>query len=1779
MHVQSKPIMLVSRCALGAAVILAALAAATAHAATYTWDPSKNHTGSDAGANPGTGTVDWATGTSDIAWTATSGTDTAFFGAGGTGSYIVGLQNSTFNVGGLAFNSGNYTVNVNFGAGALGLNLPSVPVTVNASATAYLQGVLTGTGGLNMMGPGLLSLGSSSGNGSNNFTGNVIISGGTVADVIYNFGSATAGQSGLGNPTTAGRTVTINGGVLQFGAQNNNAAGATSATAIPAFAIIINSGGNVIAASTKYNILGPVALGGGTLTTLAGDSGDSTQSFYFGGGSVSVTAPSTIVAGAIASFNGISLATATSFNVTSNSGGTDLSVGVGLTNGSSKEGGGVASLFKTGPGLMLLSTTDSYTGGTTINQGTLEFSIPKGMPSTGAVSVASSAVLAVAVGGSGYSLTGSGSGTLPGLIGGTGGQGAAVTWNAGALLGIDTANASAIYAGNITSGPSGLVKLGANALTLTGSNTYAGSTTISAGTLQQGAAGAVPATSVVLNGGATAGVLDLGGYDLGINTLNGSGGAVLGQVVNSTGANTLNVGQNNASSTFAGILADGGGVLALRKSGTGAFLLTGPNTHSGATTINAGALRLGPGGSLGNTAVSVNGGTFGLSYNTSGNTVAGGASLALASGAVLDLTDGFTNALNFTSGGTLAGATLKFELGSGTANSDQLDFTGVASMSGTNYINVAALSSSPALGNYTLINAPGGGLNTNFSLSNPILVVSGTTFSLSLNSSTPTAEVLTVANFVSSGGTWASINSLGGAWDTPSNWQGNTVPSSGTLTFPGSGGVATVPVSLTQLEPADGLLLGDGVNSTAYQFSGGTINLGANTVNSTIGVLSGSHTISSAMQLNGNLAVSASVGGSLYALGSISEAVPGSNRTLSLAGAGTLVLGASNSYSGGTTVNSGTLQQAAAGAVPTGNLTLNGGATAGVLDLGGYDLGVNTLSGSGGAVLGQIINSSGSNTLTVGLDNSSSTFAGTLANGSGGVLGLRKAGTGLLLLTGPNTHSGATTINSGALRLGPGGSLGNTAVSVASSATLGQSNNSSGNSVTGGASLSLNSGATLDMIDGYTNTLNFTSGGTLAGATLDFELGSSLNTSDRLAFTSGVLTPSNTNTINVAAALGVSSLISGDYTLITAASGLNSGFSLSSTTLAVNGHSYSLGLGDSSGTAEVLTITSVVNGGTWASINSSGGTWGTGSNWTSGDVPTYGTLTFPGSAGVSTVPVTLTASRPADALVLGDGVNSTGYQFSGGTINMGVTAGTSTITARSGSHTISSTMLLNGNLSVTASAGAALQVLGSINQTVPSGLRLAGAGTLALGAANTYTGATTVNGGTLTLAHAQAVQNSTVTVNASGGALGFAAGITQPTLGGLTGNGTINLATAASEPVALTVGNNAQSTTYSGTLSGAGGLTKVGAGVLTLASPVNSSYSGPTIIAGGKLTLGSFNVPSSTIGANFYSATGTDNVTGLAGVVPMSGWNNCSTFNSSLSLKYNNGSSSGGSMTWTGGGGQAFSGVPSSQDAVLMDCFTQNFNGNVNITLSGIPYANYSIYAYMSGSQAISTSCGLTGGPTYYYTTNVNSGSNSFVGYLAITNTDSSTHPNGNYIVFSGLTGASQTLTAFSSNNKNGFAAIEIVPPATSGVSTLPSTTALQIGGGAFDLNGATQQVASLSDYAGGGGSIINSNTSATAILTLSPTGTSTSYGGSILSGGSNGAIALVLNGNGTQLLAGSNTYSGGTTILSGVLQAANTSALGAGAATVNGGTLDTTAAGLAGIGGLSVGSSGSLVR
>ena len=137
-------------------------------------------------------------------------------------------------------------------------------------------------------------------------------------------------------------------------------------------------------------------------------------------------------------------------------------------------------------------------------------------------------------------------------------------------------------------------------------------------------------------------------------------------------------------------------------------------------------------------------------------------------------------------------------------------------------------------------------------------------------------------------------------------------------------------------------------------------------------------------------------------------------------GSGSVTLGGTNTYTGGTTINAGTLSLATRMSLPTtGALTVNGG----TLDLNGHDVTVGSLAGAGGTI------ALGANTLTVA-ESGSTSFAGTIT----GTGGLTKTGNGLLNLMGVNTYTGPTSVTGGRLAVngsitsdvtvGPGGSLG-----------------------------------------------------------------------------------------------------------------------------------------------------------------------------------------------------------------------------------------------------------------------------------------------------------------------------------------------------------------------------------------------------------------------------------------------------------------------------------------------------------------------------------------------------------------------------------------------------------------------------------------------------------------------------------------------------------------------------------------------------------------------------------
>ncbi|MEY2427975.1 MAG: fibronectin-binding autotransporter adhesin [Verrucomicrobiota bacterium] len=152
--------------------------------------------------------------------------------------------------------------------------------------------------------------------------------------------------------------------------------------------------------------------------------------------------------------------------------------------------------------------------------------------------------------------------------------------------------------------------------------------------LKLGASGVIPSGSGkgnVFIYQAYNGLLDLAGFSQTINGLSGDG-----IVNNSVGNGALSVGSNNQTSTFSGIIENTGGSLALTKLGTGTLTLAGANTYTGSTTVSAGTLALGNGGSIGVSAVTVASGA--KLANSTTNPASIGGSATLSSGALASFT-------------------------------------------------------------------------------------------------------------------------------------------------------------------------------------------------------------------------------------------------------------------------------------------------------------------------------------------------------------------------------------------------------------------------------------------------------------------------------------------------------------------------------------------------------------------------------------------------------------------------------------------------------------------------------------------------------------------------------------------------------------------------------------------------------------------------------------------------------------------------------------------------------------------------------------------------------------------------------------------------------------------------------------------------------------------------------------------------------------------------------------------------------------------------------------
>ena len=167
-------------------------------------------------------------------------------------------------------------------------------------------------------------------------------------------------------------------------------------------------------------------------------------------------------------------------------------------------------------------------------------------------------------------------------------------------------NESSTFAGSIAG--SGGIDLANGQLALSGVSSYAGDTVVEgSGLLRIGRNDALPSGSTAGNVQVWAAALDLAGYTLNVNALNGNG-----VIDDSTGSGTLLAGNNDASRSFYGTIQNSGGTLSLVKVGSGAFTLSGPDTYGGGTEVDSGTLRLGNPTALGTGGLTVDGGTLDL---------------------------------------------------------------------------------------------------------------------------------------------------------------------------------------------------------------------------------------------------------------------------------------------------------------------------------------------------------------------------------------------------------------------------------------------------------------------------------------------------------------------------------------------------------------------------------------------------------------------------------------------------------------------------------------------------------------------------------------------------------------------------------------------------------------------------------------------------------------------------------------------------------------------------------------------------------------------------------------------------------------------------------------------------------------------------------------------------------------------------------------------------------------------------------------------------------------
>ena len=1310
-----------------------------------------------------------------------------------------------------------------------------------------------------------------------------------------------------------------------------------------------------------------------------------------------------------------------------------------------------------------------------------------------------------------------------------------------------------------------ITKSGAGTWALSGANTYSGKTTLRGGLLSVATINSVgtPAASsslgkpttvangtIDLNGGGltytgagetTDRVINLGGAGIGGGidvegtqdttlkftsnlTATGTGNKTLFL----TNGTTATSGHTPQIAEFAGIISDGsgGGTTSVFKLGssTSGWLLSGANTYTGKTSItgNSGPLKV--------TSInSVNGGTPLLASSSLGapTTVANG-TIDIYSGVLTYTGTGETTDRVINLAGT-AGVPIIDASGTGLIKfTSNFTSTGNASKTlniqgtGTGEIGGAIVDNNTALGTITSLSKNSSGTWT---LSGPSTYTGKTSV---LNGTLKVSSLNKVVGGSASSSLGAPVTVANGTIDLGNSNIG------GILVYTGTGETTDRVINLA----------GATGNDTIDQSGTGLLKFTSNLTDTGLGLK--------------GLVFQGSTAGTGEFAGTIVDNSVFNYTAVTKNGTGAWTLSGANTYTGGTTINAGTLTLAGVNtnngliSVAAGTLAISGSGTfgasttpitvnAGTVDLGGTSqtIGAVILSGAGATIQnGNLTGSSYTATNTTGTATVSASLQGS------GIALNRTGSGGTLALTGNNTYSGATNVTAGTL-----------SVSGASGAI----NSSSGYAVNGGTLTLDNTAASLERLNNGANvtlslggSLNL-SGNSSTGTTetitnLGFDNGNSIVTITApgtpvttLAATGGLTRTNNATGLVRGTSLGQASSTVGMITLGTAPTGANfvgaggSPTSTSGTTtknLAIVPWLVGGNTTASNGTAFV---TYDNTGGLRALVSGEQDTLSAAYATTGNNVAQSGTLTL------------TTTGHTFNSLFITGAVNLTGAGAGDSlTLNSGALATTSntTITAFNSGITFG-----NGEGVITPVAGT-LTIASSIGVTSSGGITKAGAGGLTLTGSHGYTGATTVNQGTLTLGNG----TTDATLSSSG----------------------INTVTGATTAFA-----NIGANTFSGPLSGGGSFTKTGAGLLTLAGSGAGTGTGAgtlTITVGGvKLntatalqnttaSIGMVNALTFNTGQTPFTIGGLAGASALALQDTSAGAIALQVGNNNATTAYSGILSGGGSLVKIGTGTLTLSGVNtftggltikngtvgtatslnalggSGTGAVTLGDSAANTNATLSLGLAGTWANPITLASTTTGILTIANGGNLVTvvGGNVTGTNNLtidNRGSSAFT-FTSVNNTGTITN--------AGLSIGATTVTTVGSNVS------EIIENSTASALTLTTLNVKSTGTTLTNNSASGTKLTVTNSVAGTGNLIINNNNTTANGITLTGgannTGTITNSGTGTgvltVTGNIGSAVTSVVqnSANSALILSGTNTF-GGLSILSGTVTGGGTTA------------------------------------